>query len=56
MDRRSGTVHRQFELYQCMGYGGFTVEHSCHVAYGACSAGEMAQSSTWREPKAVQMT
>ena len=37
------------------GYGGFTVEHGCHVAHGAWSAQEMAQSSTWRELRAVQM-
>ena len=38
------------------GYGGFTVEHSCHVAHGEWSPDKMAQSSTWRELKAVRMT
>ena len=37
------------------GYGGFTVEHGCHVAHGAWSEVEMTQSSTWRELKAVRM-
>ena len=36
------------------GYGGFTVEHGCHAANGAWSKEEMAQSSTWRELKAVR--
>ena len=36
------------------GYGGFTVEHGCHAANGAWSEEEMAQSSTWRELKAMQ--
>ena len=38
------------------GYGGYTVEHGCHIAHGAWSAEEMAKSSTWRELKAVRMT
>ena len=37
------------------GYGGFTVEHGCHVAHGAWSAEEMSQSSTCRELRAVRM-
>ena len=37
------------------GYGGFTVEHGCHVAHGAWSEEEIAQSSTWRELRAVRM-
>ena len=36
------------------GYGGFTVEHGCHAANGAWSEEEMAQSSTWRELKAMR--
>ena len=38
-----------------MGYGGFTVEHSCHVAHGSWSEEETTQSSTWRELRAVRM-
>ena len=37
------------------GYGGFTVEHGCHVAHGLFSEIEVAQSSTWRELHAVKM-
>ena len=37
------------------GYGGFTVEHGCHVAHCAWSAQEMARSSTWRELRAVRI-
>ena len=37
------------------GYGGFTVEHGCHVAQGLFSEEEAAQSSTWRELHAVRM-
>ena len=37
------------------GYGGFTVEHGCHVAHGLFSKIEVAQSSTWRELHAVKM-
>ena len=37
------------------GYGGFTVEHGCHVAHGSWSAEEMTQSSMRRELKAVRM-
>ena len=37
------------------GYGGFTVEHGCHVAHGAWSENQAAKSSTWRELKAVRM-
>ena len=36
------------------GYGGFTVQHGCHIAQGTWSAEEMAQSSTWRELTAVR--
>jgi len=31
------------------GYGGFIVQHGCHIAQGTLSPEEMAQSSTWRE-------
>ena len=31
------------------------MEHGCHVAHGSWLAEETAQSSTWRELKAVQM-
>ena len=37
------------------GYGGFTVEHGCHVAHGLFSKIEVAKSSTWRELHAVKM-
>ena len=37
------------------GYGGFTVEHGCHVAHGLFSEIEVAQNSTWRELHAVKM-
>ena len=37
------------------GYGGFTVEHGCHIAHGLFSEIEAAQSSTWRELHAVRM-
>ena len=37
------------------GYGGFTVEHGCHIAQGLFSEEEAAQSSTWRELHAVRM-
>ena len=37
------------------GYGGFTVEHGCHIAHGSWTAEEMTQSSTWRELRAVRM-
>jgi len=30
-------------------YGGFVVQHGCHIAQGTWSTDEMAQSSTWRE-------
>ena len=36
-------------------YGGFTVEHGCHVAHGVWSEDQAAKSSTWRELKAVRM-
>ena len=37
------------------GYGGFTVEHGCHIAQGLFSEEEAAQSSKWRELHAVRM-
>ena len=37
------------------GYGGFTVQHGCHIAHGSWSEEEAAQSSTWRELHAVRM-
>ena len=37
------------------GYGGFTVEHGCHIAHGAWSDNQAAKSSTWRELRAVRM-
>ena len=37
------------------GYGGFTVEHGCHIAQRLFSEEEAAQSSTWRELHAVRM-
>ena len=38
-----------------MGYGGFTVEHGCHVVHGSWSNEGMTRSSTWRELRAVRM-
>ena len=38
-----------------MGYGGFAMEHGCHIAHGLWSDEEMTQSSTWRELRAVRM-
>ena len=35
------------------GYGGYTVEHGCHIAQGQWLPQESSQSSTWRELKAV---
>ena len=35
------------------GYGGYTVEHGCHIAQGQWLPHESARSSTWRELKAV---
>jgi len=37
------------------GYGGFTVEHGCHIVHGLWSKDEVGQSSTWRELLAVRM-
>ena len=37
------------------GYGGFTVEHGCHIAQGRWFEKEAKQSSTWREIKAVRL-
>jgi len=36
------------------GYGGFVVQHGCHIARGVWYADEMTQSSTWRELVAVR--
>ena len=35
------------------GYGGYTVEHGCHIAHGQWLPHESTRSSTWRELKAV---
>ena len=35
------------------GYGGYMVEHGCHIAQGQWLPHESLQSSTWRELKAV---
>ena len=35
------------------GFGGYTIEHGCHIAHGQCTQQEMCQSSTWRELAAV---
>ena len=35
------------------GYGGYTVEHGCHIAQGQWDKGEDSKSSTWRELAAV---
>lgn len=35
------------------GYGGYIIEHDCHVTQGQWLPQEASQSSTWRELKAV---
>lgn len=37
------------------GYGGFMVEHGCHIAHGSLSEEEMTQNSTWSELRAMRM-
>ena len=36
------------------GYGGYTVEHGCHIAHGHWLQEEANKSSTWRELRAVR--
>ena len=36
------------------GYGGYTVEHGCHIAHGTWLPEEQKESSTWRELQAVR--
>ena len=36
------------------GYGGYTVEHGCHIAQGQWLPEEARQSSTWRELRVVR--
>ena len=36
------------------GYGGYTVEHGCHIAHGNWLPEEQLESSTWRELRAVR--
>lgn len=36
------------------GYGGYTVEHGCHIAHGIWLPEERMESSTWRELRAVR--
>ena len=36
------------------GYGGYTIEHGCHIAQGQWLPHEASQSSTWRELRAVR--
>lgn len=36
------------------GYGGYTVEHGCHIAHGVWLPEERTESSTWRELRAVR--
>ena len=31
------------------GYGGFTVEHGCHITHSAWSDDQAAKNSSWRE-------
>ena len=35
------------------GYGGYTVQHDCHIAHGLWTEHEKGKSSTWRELAAV---
>ena len=37
------------------GYGGFVVEHGCHIAHGQWSPVEAQQSSTWCELCAIRL-
>ena len=37
------------------GYGGYTMEHGCHIAHGRWSEEEASRSSTWREIRAVRL-
>ena len=37
------------------GYGGYVVEHGCHLATGQWSAEDSSRSSTWRELRAVSL-
>ena len=36
-----------------MGYGGYVVEHGCHIAHGQWNECEKGKSSTWRKLAAV---
>ena len=36
------------------GYGGYMIEHGCHIAQGQWLPQEACQSSTWRELRAVR--
>ena len=38
-----------------VGYGGFSVQHGCHIAHGSWSECERTRSSTWRELRAIRM-
>ena len=35
------------------GFGGYTIEHGCHIAHSQWTQQEMHHSSTWRELAAV---
>ena len=37
------------------GFGGYTVEHGCHIAHGVWLPEERRESSTWRELRAVRL-
>ena len=37
------------------GYGGYMVEHGCHIAHGRWFEEEAGRSSTWREIRAVRL-
>ena len=38
-----------------IGYGGYMVEHGCHIAHGQWATDEAGRSSTWRELRAVRL-
>ena len=37
------------------GYGGYTVEHGCHVAHGQWLPSKRQQRSIWQELRAVRL-
>ena len=48
-------IHVVYTDASSMGYGGYMVEHGCHVAHGQWTPAEAGQSSTWRELRVVRL-